>query len=64
MHVLSQIVTFFKDDSGVAVVEYGLIVALVAVAVITALTLMGGSLSNFLTATDTSLNTIATAAGE
>ncbi len=64
MHVLSQIVTFFKDDSGVAVVEYGLIVALVAVAVIAALTLMGGSLSNFLTATGTSLNTIATAAGE
>ena len=55
--MLSHIVTFFKDDSGVTVVEYGLIVALVAVAVIAALTLMGGSLTNFFTAVGTTLTT-------
>lgn len=36
---------FFKDESGATAIEYGLIAALVAVAIITALTLLGDSLS-------------------
>ena len=32
---------FFKDESGQGMVEYGLILALIAVVVITALSLMG-----------------------
>jgi pilus assembly protein Flp/PilA len=36
---------FISDDSGVTAIEYGLIAALVAVALITALTLLGGELA-------------------
>ena len=35
---------FFKDESGATAIEYGLIAALVAVAIITALTLLGQNL--------------------
>ena len=39
---------FFQDDSGVTAIEYGLIAALIAVAIIIALTTLGTSLeSNF-----------------
>ena len=39
---------FFQDDSGVTAIEYGLIAALIAVAIIIALTSLGSSLeSNF-----------------
>mgnify|MGYP003332890215 FL=1 len=37
---------FIKDESGATAIEYGLIAALVAVAIITALTLLGDSLSD------------------
>ena len=37
---------FFKDEEGQGMVEYGLIIALIAVVVIVALTTMGGSISN------------------
>jgi len=37
---------FFKDESGATAIEYGLIAALVAVAIIAALTLLGSSLSD------------------
>lgn len=43
------------DKSGVAAIEYGLIAALVAVAIITAVTLMGSSLSGTFGAIATSL---------
>lgn len=35
-----------RDESGATAIEYGLIAALVAVAIILALTALGGSLSN------------------
>ncbi len=35
---------FAKDESGATAIEYGLIAALIAVAIITALTTMSGSL--------------------
>ncbi|WP_411289247.1 Flp family type IVb pilin [Phenylobacterium sp.] len=36
---------FLKDESGATAIEYGLIAALVAVVLVTALTAMGGKLS-------------------
>jgi pilus assembly protein Flp/PilA len=38
-----------KDESGATAIEYGLIAALVSVAIIVALTALGGSLSNLFT---------------
>ena len=48
---------FCKDESGATAIEYGLIAALVAVAIISALQLMSGSLSNTYTAVSTAINT-------
>lgn len=45
---------FTEDKSGATAIEYGLIAALVAVAIITAVTTMGGNLT-------TTFNSIATA---
>ncbi|MGO8761797.1 MAG: Flp family type IVb pilin [Desulfobaccales bacterium] len=36
---------FFKDESGASAVEYGLLVSLIAVAIIVAVTALGGKLS-------------------
>ena len=38
------VVGFFKDEEGVTAIEYGLIAALVAVVIITAVTLVGSNL--------------------
>jgi pilus assembly protein Flp/PilA len=44
---------FLADDRGVSAIEYGLITALIATAILAALTLMGASLStNFADLTD------------
>lgn len=37
--------SFAKDESGATAIEYGLIAALIAVAIITALTTLGGDLT-------------------
>ena len=37
---------FLREESGATAIEYGLIAGLVAVAIITALTMLGGSLDN------------------
>ena len=37
---------FFNDESGVTAIEYGLIAALIAIAIIAALTALGDSLSS------------------
>ena len=42
------LISFIRDENGVTAIEYGLIAALIAVAIIVALTSLGGSLgSNF-----------------
>jgi pilus assembly protein Flp/PilA len=42
------LVNFVREENGVTAIEYGLIAALIAVAIIVALTSLGGSLeSNF-----------------
>ena len=37
---------FFKDESGLGMVEYGLIIALIAVVVLVALKALGGSVND------------------
>ena len=37
---------FFKDESGATAIEYGLIAALISLAIITGATALGGNLSN------------------
>jgi len=49
--MLRKIKQFCRDESGATAIEYGLIVALIAVALIGALETMGGSLSNFFNGT-------------
>jgi pilus assembly protein Flp/PilA len=44
---MSKFVTrFVKDESGATAIEYGLIVALIAVVIITAVTTLGNHLNN------------------
>lgn len=47
---------FAKDESGATAIEYGLIAALIAVVIIGALTLVGGSLKEKFTAVSTELD--------
>jgi pilus assembly protein Flp/PilA len=42
---MERIRNFFKDESGAAAVEYGLLVALIAVAIITTVGLLGGAVN-------------------
>jgi pilus assembly protein Flp/PilA len=47
---------FLRDESGVTAIEYGLIAALIAVVIITSVTLVGTSLSTKFTAVSTAIN--------
>jgi len=49
---------FLNDESGATAIEYGLIAALVAVAIIVALTAMGSSLSDLFTGVKGKLDTV------
>jgi pilus assembly protein Flp/PilA len=51
---MEKLGNFFKDESGAAAVEYGLLVALIAVVIIGAVTALGTSLSG-------QFNTVSTA---
>jgi pilus assembly protein Flp/PilA len=46
---------FAQDESGATAIEYGLIAALISVALIVAATAVGGSLSGLFTTIDTKL---------
>lgn len=48
---------FKADESGATAIEYGLIAALIAVAIIAAVQAVGGSLSTTFTKVSTDLNT-------
>jgi pilus assembly protein Flp/PilA len=54
MSIISQ---FAKDESGATAIEYGLIAALIAVAIIAAATALGGKLSNLFTSISSKLTT-------
>ena len=47
---------FFRDDSGATAIEYGLIAAGIAVAIIAAINAVGGSLNTTLGNTATAIN--------
>ena len=50
------IARFAKDESGATAIEYGLIVALIAVVIITAITTIGKNLNTKMTAAATALS--------
>ncbi len=53
---MSKFVTrFMKDESGATAIEYGLIVALIAVVIITAVTTVGTNLKTSFTTVGTSI---------
>ena len=43
---MERLIRFFKDEEGVTAIEYGLIAALIAVAIIAAVELVGTGLTN------------------
>jgi pilus assembly protein Flp/PilA len=47
--MIENIKVFLKDEEGASMVEYGLLVALIAVACIVALTAMGGGIAAIFT---------------
>ena len=52
---MEKIRIFFKDESGATAVEYGLLVALIAVAIIGSVTLLGQALSDKFAAVTTAV---------
>jgi pilus assembly protein Flp/PilA len=53
---MSKFVTkFLKNESGATAIEYGLIVALIAVVIITAVTTLGGKINDAFTAVNDGL---------
>ncbi len=53
---LQKLGEFFKDESGAAAVEYGLLVALIAVVIIGAVTTLGTTLSAKFNSVSTSIS--------
>jgi len=56
---MERIKNFFKDESGAAAVEYGLLVALIACVIIVAVTALGGSIDTIFTTAAGVMNTAA-----
>jgi pilus assembly protein Flp/PilA len=54
---MNSIKRFIRDESGATAIEYGLIAALLAVAIIASLQLVGGELTKTFTKVQTSLST-------
>ena len=52
---MKKLIRFFKEEDGVTAIEYGLIAALIAVAIVGAVTLVGTGLTNTFTAVDAKL---------
>ena len=46
---------FLKDESGATAIEYGLIAGLISIAIVTAVTTAGGSISSIFTTVSTKL---------
>lgn len=54
---MERIKNFFKDESGAAAVEYGLLVALIACVIIGAVTALGGGISTIFDKAATAITT-------
>ena len=55
---------FVKDESGATAIEYGLIAALISVALIAGATTLGGNIGNTFNALSTKMGTAATTANK
>ncbi len=53
--LLTKIKNFIREEEGASAVEYGLLVALIAVAIIAAVTALGTSLSGMFTSVATTI---------
>jgi pilus assembly protein Flp/PilA len=53
---MNLINNLIKDESGATAIEYGLIAALIAIAIIAALTALGGALSNLFSEVSDTVN--------
>ena len=53
--LLTKIKNFVREEEGASAVEYGLLVALIAVAIIGAVTALGGSLKTMFTNVSTTI---------
>jgi len=51
---------FFQDESGASAVEYGLLVALIAVVIIGAVTALGSALKNMFTGVASTISAVPT----
>lgn len=49
---------FWQDESGATAIEYGLIAALIAVAIIGGASALGGSISGLFTGTDSEISNV------
>ena len=49
---------FFRSEDGIAVTEYGLLIALVAIALIAVVTVFGSQISNWFSAKTGSITTV------
>ena len=56
--MLKLIGQFVQDESGATAIEYGLIVALIAVVIITDVVTVGGHLNNAFTSVNTGLSSV------
>ncbi len=52
---MHNLMRFIANEEGATAIEYGLIASLVAVAIVAALTLLGGGLNNVFTTVTTAL---------
>jgi len=57
--MLQKVMKFMRDEEGATAVEYGLIVGLIAVAIVTILFSIGGNLSTLFTTVNTKLGSAA-----
>jgi pilus assembly protein Flp/PilA len=56
---LGKIVAFVNDEEGASAIEYGLLVGLIALAIVAGATLLGTSISNMFTRAATELDAVA-----
>lgn len=57
--MLTHIKQFLKDEDGAAAIEYALIAALIAMAIVIGAGYLGGEINNFFNVVGTELNVIA-----